>query len=126
MTSPRRAGTAGGTGTYRLPPGGMVSLSLTPPPKQYLVSAADLQLLVAQRDGAWWAMQPGAPHGELGSWLLAPGQSLEFGRYAPGDFLSEPSDQVSRRHVVLTLSESSELLSVTDLHSTNGTAVLGW
>jgi PPM family protein phosphatase len=115
-----------GTGAYRLPPGGMVSLSLLPPTKQYLVSAADLQLLVAQRDGSWWAMQPDASHGQPGSWLLAPGQAVEFGRYTPGGFRVEPSDQVSRRHVVLALSESSELLSVTDLHSTNGTAVLGW
>lgn len=117
---------AAGTGAYRLPPGGTVSLSLTPPSQQHLVSAADLQLLIAQRDGSWWAMQPGAPPGEPGSWLLAPGETVEFGRQAPGGFLVEPSDQVSRRHVALTLSESSEQLLVTDLHSTNGTAVLGW
>jgi PPM family protein phosphatase len=118
--------TGGGTGAYRLPPGGSVSLALKPAAKQYLVTAADLQLLIAERDGAWWAMQPGAAHGERGSWHLAPGQTVEFGRYAPGGFLIEPSDQVSRRHVAVTLNESSELLSVSDLNSTNGTAVLGW
>ncbi len=126
----------GAAGVYRLQPGGSVSLSLIAEPdpastsagqpKQYLVTAADLQLLVARRDGAWWAMQPGAAHGEQGSWPLTPGRSLEFGRAAPGEFLVEPSDQVSRRHVALTLSEAGDMLSVTDLNSTNGTAVLGW
>ena len=77
-----------------------MSLSLTPPAKQYLVSAADLQVLVAQRDGEWWATQPGAAPGEAGSWRLHPGQPVEFGRYEPGGFLIEPSDQVSRRHMV--------------------------
>ncbi len=151
----------GGSGAYRLPPGGMVSLSLTAEapetahpdsantaaapaqpahpsdptgpdqrmagaPKQYLISAADLQLLIARRDGSWWAMQPGAVHGEAGSWPLAPGHTVEFGRHSPGNFRVEPSDEVSRRHIAVTLNESSELLSVTDLNSTNGTAVLGW
>ncbi|HEX4429052.1 MAG TPA: protein phosphatase 2C domain-containing protein [Frankiaceae bacterium] len=114
------------TGTYRLPPGGEVSLSLSPATKQYLVSAADLQVLVAQRDGAWWATQPHAAPGESGSWQLRPGQPLEFGRYEPGGFRTEPSDQVSRRHMVLSLSEAADLLTVSDLNSTNGTAVLGW
>ena len=118
--------TGGGTGAYRLTPGGSVSLSLTPGAKQYLVSAADLQLLVAQREGSWWAMQPGAAHGEPGSWQLVAAQTLEFGRYEPGGFLRAPSDQVSRRHMALTLNESSDALVVTDLNSTNGTAVLGW
>jgi hypothetical protein len=126
----------GAAGAYRLSPGGSVSLSLIAPPdgettsagqpKQYLVTAADLQLLVARRDNSWWAMQPGAAHGELGSWSLLPGQTLEFGRAAPGGFLIEPSEQVSRRHVALTLNEAGDMLSVTDLNSTNGTAVLGW
>jgi serine/threonine protein phosphatase PrpC len=116
----------GGTGTYRLPPGGAVSLSLAPPTKQYLASAADLQVLVAQRDGEWWATQPGAAPEEPGSWRLQPGQPLEFGRYEPGGFRTEPSDQVSRRHMVLSLSEAADMLTVTDLNSTNGTAVLGW
>ncbi len=138
----------GGAGGYRLPPGGSVSLSLmaTQPwattqissrngsrepepelgPKQYVVSAADLQLLVARRDGTWWAMQPGAAPGERGSWRLDPGGTIEFGRSIPGNFLSEPTSQVSRRHVALSLNETSDLLTVTDLHSTNGTAVLGW
>jgi serine/threonine protein phosphatase PrpC len=134
----------GGSGAYRLTPGGGASLSLlvdkpvdpstaTLPgisaaaaPKQYLVTAADLQLLIARRDGSWWAMQPGAAPGERGSWPLAPGKTIEFGRNAPGDFLLEPSDQVSRRHVALALNETGDLLTVTDLHSTNGTAVLGW
>ena len=116
----------GGTGAYRLTPGGSVSLSLTPGAKQYLVSAADLQLLVARREGAWWVMQPGAAHGEPGSWQLTPAQTLEFGRYEPGGFLRVPSDQVSRRHMALALNESSDALVVTDLNSTNGTAVLGW
>lgn len=115
-----------GAGAYRLPPGGVASVSLTAETQQYLVSAADLQLLIAWRDGGWWAMQPGAADGEPGSWPLTPGQTVEFGRYAPGGFLLDPSDQVSRRHVALTLNETSQMLSVTDLHSTNGTAVLGW
>jgi protein phosphatase len=115
-----------GTGAYRLPPAGAVSLSLAPPAKQYLVSAADLQVLVAQRDGEWWAAQPGAAPGEAGSWQLQPGQPLEFGRHEPGGFRTEPSDQVSRRHMALQLSEASDLLTVSDLNSTNGTAVLGW
>ncbi len=118
-----------GSGAYRLPAGGVVSLSLlteSKQPKQYLVTAADLQLLVAQRGGAWWAMQPGAAHGEPGSWLLGPGQTIEFGRSTPGNFRENPSDQVSRRHVALALNETGDMLSVTDLHSTNGTAVLGW
>ncbi len=114
------------TGTYRLRPGGSVSLSLSPTSKQYLVSAADLQLLVALRDGDWWATQPGAAPGELGSWRLHPGQPVEFGRHEPGGFLVEPSDQVSRRHMALALSEGSDMLTVSDLTSTNGTAVIGW
>jgi serine/threonine protein phosphatase PrpC len=114
------------TGTYRLPPGGAVSLSLSPPTKQYLVSAADLQVLVAQRDGQWWATQPGAAPGEAGSWQLQAGHPVEFGRYEPGGFRTEPSERVSRRHMALQLSEGSELLVVSDLNSTNGTAVLGW
>ncbi len=114
------------TGTFRLPPGGAVSLSLSPPTKQYLISAADLQVLVAQRAGEWWATQPGAAPGEAGSWRLTPGQPLEFGRHEPGGFRTEPSDQVSRRHLVLQLSQDSDLLTVSDLNSTNGTAVLGW
>jgi PPM family protein phosphatase len=116
----------GGTGTYRLPPGGAVSLALTPPAKQYLASAADLQVLVSQRDGEWWATQPGAAPGEPGSWRLQPGQPVEFGRHEPGGFLTEPSDQVSRRHMAISLDEASELLTVSDLNSTNGTAVIGW
>jgi serine/threonine protein phosphatase PrpC len=118
-----------GAGAYRLPPGGVVSLSLlteTQQPKQYLVTAADLQLLVARRGDSWWAMQPGAAHGEPGSWALPAGQTIEFGRLAPGNFRTDPSDQVSRRHVALALNETGDMLSVTDLHSTNGTAVLGW
>ncbi len=63
------------TGTFRLPPGGAVSLSLSPPTKQYLVSAADLQVLVAQREGEWWATQPGAAPGEP-----APGGCLPVSR----------------------------------------------
>ena len=114
------------TGTYRLRPGGSVSLSLSPTSKQYLVSAADLQLLVALRDGDWWATQPGAAPGELGSWRLHPGQPVEFGRHEPGGFLVEPSDQVSRRHMALALSDASDTLTVSDLTSTNGTAVIGW
>ena len=122
-------------GGYRLPPGGVATLSLDtgarsetgiPVSKQYLVSAADLQLLVARRDGEWWVMQPGSAHGEPGSWRLQPGQTLEFGRAEPGDFRVVPSEQVSRRHVALTLNPGADLLSVADLHSTNGTAVLGW
>jgi pSer/pThr/pTyr-binding forkhead associated (FHA) protein len=58
--------------------------------------------------------------------LLNPGETVEFGRFAPGNFRTVPSEQVSRRHVALMLNESSELLTVTDLNSTNGTAVLGW
>jgi serine/threonine protein phosphatase PrpC len=128
-----------GSGAYRLAPGAAASLSLlvdagdpaqpataSSARRQYLVTAADLQLLVAQRDGAWWAMQPGAAPGERGSWPLAPGQTVEFGRLAPGNFRIEPSDQVSRRHVALTLSATGDLLLVTDLNSTNGCAVLGW
>jgi hypothetical protein len=115
-----------GSGTYRLPPGGAVTLSLAPPNKQYLVSAADLQVLVALRDGEWWATQPGAAPGETGSWRLLPGQPVEFGRHEPGGFLAEPSDQVSRRHMALALSEASDTLTVSDLNSTNGTAVIGW
>jgi serine/threonine protein phosphatase PrpC len=128
-----------GSGAYRLAPGEAASLSLlvdTGDPaepattsracRQYLVTAADLQLLVARRDGAWWAMQPGAAPGEPGSWPLPPGLTVEFGRLAPGRFRSEPSDQVSRRHVAVTLSPAGDLLTVTDLNSTNGTAVLGW
>ncbi len=117
---------AAGTGIYRLPPGGMVSLALTPTSKQYLVSAADLQVLVALRDGEWWVTQPGAAPGETGSWRLTPGQPVEFGRNEPGDFLAEPSDQVSRRHMALLLNETSDTLTVSDLNSTNGTAVIGW
>ncbi len=122
-------------GGYRLPPGGVATLSLDTGlrteagaalPKQYLVSAADLQLLVARRDGQWWAMQPGAAHGEPGSWRLEPGRTVTFGRAEPGGFRVVPSDQVSRRHLALTLSAGEDLLSVADLHSTNGTAVLGW
>ena len=128
-----------GSGAYRLAPGAAASLSLlvgsgdpaqtapaSPARRQYLVTAADLQLLVARRDGGWWAMQPGAAPGEPGSWPLPPGHTVEFGRLAPGNFRIEPSDQVSRRHVALTLSATGDLLSVTDLNSTNGTAVLGW
>ncbi|MCW2548007.1 MAG: hypothetical protein JWN96_2467, partial [Mycobacterium sp.] len=48
------------------------------------------------------------------------------GRFVPGEFLLQPSDQVSRRHVALALNETGDLLTVTDLNSTNGTAVLGW
>jgi PPM family protein phosphatase len=116
----------GGTGTYRLPPGGAVTLSMSPSTKQYLVSAADLQVLVARRDGEFWATQPGAAPGESGSWQLQPGQPLEFGRYEPGRFRTEPSDQVSRHHMALSLSEAADMLTVSDLNSTNGTAVLGW
>ena len=118
--------TGAGTGTFRLPPGGAVSLSLTPQTKQYLVSGADLQVLVSRRDGEWWATQPGAAPGETGSWRLMPGESIEFGRYEPGGFVTEPSEQVSRRHMALTLNESTELLTVADLNSTNGTTVIGW
>jgi serine/threonine protein phosphatase PrpC len=117
---------ASATGTYRLPPGGAVNLALAPAIKQYLASAADLQVLVALRDGEWWATQPGAAPGEAGSWRLQPGQPLEFGRYEPGGFRTEPSDQVSRRHMALCLSEAADMLTVTDLNSTNGTAVIGW
>lgn len=117
---------ATGAGSYRLPPGGSVGLSLTQETARYLVSAADLQLLVAERDNTWWAIQPGAMAGEAGSWQLTPGQTLEFGRFAPGNFRAEPSEQVSRRHVALTLNATSDLLTVADLNSTNGTAVLGW
>jgi serine/threonine protein phosphatase PrpC len=135
----RELGQENGSGAYRLAAGAAVSLSLLVEPadaaqattlsvarKQYLVTAADLQLLVAQRDGSWWAMQPGAAPGERGSWPLGPGTSIEFGRLMPGNYLIEPSDQVSRRHVALALSANGEMLSVTDLNSTNGTAVLGW
>ncbi len=117
---------SGGTGMYRLRPGGAVSLSLAAASKQYLVSAADLQVLVSRRDGEWWATQPGAAPGEAGSWRLHPGQPVEFGRYEPGGFSTEPSDEVSRRHMALRLSEASDLLTVSDLNSTNGTAVIGW
>jgi hypothetical protein len=103
-----------------------VSLALAPASKQYLVSAADLQVLVALRDGEWWATQPGAAPGEAGSWQLQPGQPLEFGRYEPGGFRTELSDQVSRRHMALCLSEAADMLTVSDLNSTNGTAVIGW
>jgi pSer/pThr/pTyr-binding forkhead associated (FHA) protein len=51
---------------------------------------------------------------------------VEFGRHEPGGFLVEPSDQVSRRHMALALSEASDTLTVSDLTSTNGTAVIGW
>jgi serine/threonine protein phosphatase PrpC len=129
-----------GSGAFRLASGAAASLSLlveTPTQtqagivlstssKQYLVTAADLQLLVARRDGSWWAMQPGAAPGERGSWPLPPGHTVEFGRFVPGEFLLQPSDQVSRRHVALALNETGDLLTVTDLNSTNGTAVLGW
>jgi serine/threonine protein phosphatase PrpC len=115
-----------GTGTYRLPPGGAVSLALTPQTMQYLVSAADLQVLVSQRDREWWATQPGAAPGEPGSWRLLPGEPVEFGRYEPGGFVTEPSDQVSRRHMALQLNESAGMLTVSDLNSTNGTTVIGW
>ena len=47
-------------------------------------------------------------------------------RHEPGGFLVEPSDQVSRRHMALGLSEASDMLTVSDLTSTNGTAVIGW
>ena len=103
-----------------------MTLSLAPPEKQYLVSAADLQVLVARRDGEWWATQPGAAPGETGSWRLLPGQPVEFGRHEPGGFRVEPSEQVSRRHMALALSEASDMLTVSDLNSTNGTAVIGW
>jgi PPM family protein phosphatase len=114
------------SGGYRLPPGGVATLALTPLSKQYLVSAADLQLLIARRGDDWWALQPGAAPGEAGTWRLEPGRTIEFGRFEPGGFRGELSEEVSRRHVALTLSQASDLLSVADLHSTNGTAVLGW
>jgi serine/threonine protein phosphatase PrpC len=120
------AHSTGTTGSYRLRPGSSVNLALTPASKQYLVSAADLQMLVARRDGQWWATQPGAAPGEAGSWQLHPGQPVEFGRHAPGGFSVEPSDQVSRRHMALCLSQDSDTLTVSDLNSTNGTTVLGW
>jgi serine/threonine protein phosphatase PrpC len=95
---------------------------------RYLISAADLQLVVVELDGAWWAVQGELPiDGNLdvaGCWPLAPGVATAFGRETPGNFRYPPSPMVSRRHVSLTVLDGGTELAVEDLQSTNGTEIL--
>jgi hypothetical protein len=120
-----------GSGASWLSPGRTAGLPLDAG-SRFLIGAADLQIVVVNLQGQWWAVQGELPadgagqadRDVAGCWRLQPGVPVVFGRETPGNFRYPPSPLVSRRHVALTLLDDGTTLSVEDMNSTNGTEIL--